>query len=178
MNVRSAFFKVVDDKPCLCLETSPSTIKRWLDYNGNKTPCDIEVKAKRARRSLDANSYMWVLADKIAAKIGITKEEVYREQIRNVGVFYDIAVQSENSKEFVENFEHNGTGWIAEIQAGCKLPGCDKIRCYRGSSTYDSAQMARLIDALIYEAKELGIETLPPDEVERLTNEIQNYILR
>ena len=38
----------------------------------------------------------------------------------------------------------------------------------RGSSSYDTKEMARLIDGLVSECKEVGIETLPPDEVERM----------
>ena len=38
----------------------------------------------------------------------------------------------------------------------------------RGSSTYDTAEMATLIDGAVSEAKELGIETLPPEELARM----------
>jgi hypothetical protein len=38
----------------------------------------------------------------------------------------------------------------------------------RGSHTYDTKEMARLIDGTVSEAKELGIETMPPDELKRM----------
>ena len=38
----------------------------------------------------------------------------------------------------------------------------------RGSSTYDTEEMSRLIDGLVDECKDAGIETLPPDELERM----------
>ena len=38
------------------------------------------------------------------------------------------------------------------------------LRCYKGSSTYDTKQMARLIDYLIDEAKGLGINTMSERE--------------
>jgi hypothetical protein len=38
----------------------------------------------------------------------------------------------------------------------------------RGSHTYDTKEMARLIDGVVYEAKSIGIETLSPDELERM----------
>jgi hypothetical protein len=38
----------------------------------------------------------------------------------------------------------------------------------KGSSEYDTAEMARFIDRIVEEAKELDIETLPEAEVERL----------
>ena len=49
---------------------------------------DIEIKRHRVKRSLDANSYCWVLCSKIADKLADddvrnTKESVYREAIRS-----------------------------------------------------------------------------------------------
>lgn len=49
-----------------------------------------------------------------------------------------------------------------------------KYRFYfrlRGSHEYDTKEMAILIDDIIAEAKEQGIETLPPNEVERMKQE-------
>lgn len=39
---------------------------------------------------------------------------------------------------------------------------------YYGSSTYDGAQMARLIDNIVQDCKAVGIETMTPDELARL----------
>ena len=41
----------------------------------------------------------------------------------------------------------------------------------KGSSQYDSAEMAKFIDHIVQEAKELGIETLTPDELARMNAE-------
>lgn len=38
----------------------------------------------------------------------------------------------------------------------------------KGSSKYDTKEMARLIDGTVEDAKELGIETLPPEDLERM----------
>lgn len=43
--------------------------------------------------------------------------------------------------------------------------------CYYGSSTYDTKQMARLIDLVVEDCKQQGIETLPPEELERMALE-------
>ena len=47
-------------------------------------------------------------------------------------------------------------------------------KIFKGSSEYDSREMAVLIDGIVSEAKELDIETLPPAEVERLKNMWRN----
>ena len=38
----------------------------------------------------------------------------------------------------------------------------------KGSHQYDTKQMATLIDGVVSEAKEMGIETIPPQELERM----------
>lgn len=38
----------------------------------------------------------------------------------------------------------------------------------RGSSTYDTAEMSTLINGLVEECKDLGIETMTPQELERM----------
>ncbi len=38
----------------------------------------------------------------------------------------------------------------------------------RGSHTYDNKEMSALIDGTVEDAKEMGIETLSPGEIERL----------
>jgi len=42
-------------------------------------------------------------------------------------------------------------------------------KIYRGSHTYDSYEMSKLIEGTVAEAKERGIETLTPRELERMT---------
>ena len=41
-------------------------------------------------------------------------------------------------------------------------------RIYRGSHTYDSAEMAKLIKGTVQECELQGIETLTPNELERM----------
>lgn len=38
----------------------------------------------------------------------------------------------------------------------------------RGSSDYDTKEMASLIDGVVSECRQMGISTLPPDEIERM----------
>lgn len=121
---------------------------------------------KRKKRSLDANAYCWVLCDKIAEKIRSTKEEVYRSAIRAVGVFSDVAVEAEAVESLVSGWGHNQIGWFAEpigTQENMKV-----LRLYYGSSTYDTKQMARLIDEIIVYCRDFDIEYLPPDELEKM----------
>ena len=130
---------------------------------------DIEIKRHRNRRSLDANAYAWVLIGKIAEKIGQPPVAVYRATIRDVAGNSDpFTMKSEVVDKFIGAWQKHGLGWIAEVLAEAKTPGYTHVVAYYGSSAYDTAQMARLIDLLIEDCKELGIEYLPPREIERM----------
>lgn len=136
-------------------------------------PVDITIQKHREKRSLDANAYAWVLIDKIAEKMRITKTEVYRRAIREIGGVTDtICIEDRAAKRFKDNWELNGIGWQVEKMAS-KIPDCVVLICYYGSSSYDTYQMSALIDSLVQEAKSLGIETRSPEEISSLLKEYE-----
>lgn len=136
-----------------------------------ETPLTIEVKRKREKRSLNANAYYWVLADKIAKELSLsndrphTSKDVYREHIKDIGAFYMMPIKAEEVVRFVKVWEGNGLGWIADDMGDSKLKGYRVMRCTYGSSQYDTEQMSRLIELAVADAKELGIETMTPSEI-------------
>ena len=132
----------------------------------------VEIKKYRKRRSLDSNAYAWILIDKIAEALNQDKTAVYREAIRNIGGVSELycANSEEAANRLMLSWRNNGLGWQAETMPS-KLPGCVNVILYYGSSTYDTRQMSSLIDHLISEAKELGIETATPAELERYKDE-------
>lgn len=75
---------------------------------------DITLKKYRQKRSLDANGYCWVLIDKIAAELGIQKEDVYRNAIRHIGGVSDIiCVQNKAVDKLRQGWQKNGIGWLS-----------------------------------------------------------------
>ena len=128
----------------------------------------VEIKPYRPGRSLNANKYLWVLCEKLADKLQSTKEEIYRRCIKSVGVFRDISLPEEGIQTIEHMWNTYGTGWFAERVDFEQTKGEILLRCYYGSSVYNTKQMSRLIDELVEECKRQGIETLPPDELERL----------
>lgn len=125
-------------------------------------PVMVEITPVKKKRSLNANAYAWALMDKIAKVVQSTKEEIYRHAIKEVGVFTDIAVKAEGYEKLKDSWERKGIGYICE-----KIDGTSYVidcRMYYGSSTYNSSEMARLIDWIVGEAESLGIETITPKD--------------
>lgn len=142
-----------------------STLPIISDMLGDKV--NMELK-RRKSRSLDANAYCWVLIDKLSEKLRIPKIQVYREAIRDVGGNAFIGPFQDKDIEGVQKFwSKHGLGWITEVVPS-KIPGCQNVIFYYGSSEYNTKQMSRLIDLIIDECKEQGIETLTPDEIARM----------
>ena len=52
--------------------------------------------------------------------------------------------------------------------ADSKLPGYKKVRTYFGSSSYDTREMSVLINSIVDDCKEQGIETMTPDELKSM----------
>ena len=122
----------------------------------------VTIKEFRKKRSLDANRYLWVLCNKLSVKVGIPPDVGDNSDTTCIP---DAAV-----KRFRAGWGNNGLGWCTEIMAS-KIPGCTNVICYYGSSTYDTKQMARLIDLVVEDCKQQGIETLTPEELERMALE-------
>lgn len=125
------------------------------------------LKQWRNKRSLDANAYLWLLLEKIARAIRSDKESVYIEMLKKYGVFTHIILHEKAAERFMADYR-------ACINLGEILVNGKKgiqIQAYYGSSGYDTKEMGRLIDGVIDECKELGIETLPPDKLALLKEE-------
>lgn len=128
----------------------------------------IELKPYRARRSLDANAYCWVLIGKIAENQCVSREEVYREAIRGIGGNSEIVcVKTEAVDRLCDGWRRNGIGWQTETFPS-KIEGCTNVILFYGSSVYDTRQMSLLIDHIVQDCKALGIQTETPEAIEKM----------
>lgn len=129
---------------------------------------NLTAKIHREKRSLDANAYAWVLMQKIAEAIHTDKWTVYLMMLERYSpVFTHIIVRP----EAVERVK--GEWRTVKVLGPIRVNGSTgiQLQCYFGSSTFDSKEMASFIDGIVSECKEMGIETLPPDEIERMRRE-------
>ena len=153
------------DGTWLCLKVrEPAPAKRFVLERRNRL-YDLEVKEHREKRSQDANSYAWVLMDKLAAAIGSTKEEVYRQKVREIGPFKDFTLTENEAGTFRVAWEKIGEAWPTEQVDYAPDGERVVIRAYYGSSTYNTKQMSRLIDSIVDDCKAVGVETLTPDKL-------------
>lgn len=145
--------------------TVPSSVTTAYDELKDKD-LRIELKVWREKRSLDANAYFHVLVGKIAEKIGISADQckinlvldygaiMRDEQGQKVGIKLPTSVDVSKVYKYAKRFDtrqENGKDFDCYI-------------IYEQTHNYDTAEMANLINGVIQEAQELGIETMTPAE--------------
>lgn len=143
----------------------------------------IEVKPWKDKRSLDANAYYWALIEKIAATIGLAKPVLHNKMLRRYGVLKQVDGENEMvlvpDTDAAENEILNASGYHYRPTSLNKIREDGKsFRAYlvlKGSHEYNTAEMAALIDGVISEAKDLGIETIPDEEFERMMDQYEKH---
>jgi hypothetical protein len=133
----------------------------------------INIGKYREKRSLNANGYMWTLCGLLAEKMSndkvtYTKEDIYRDAIKEVGVWYDDEIEPEKVQRRCKAWELIGTGWLTERVDFTADGEKEIIRFYYGSSQYNKKQMSRLIDNIVQDCQAVGIETKTPEELAKM----------
>ena len=150
--------------------TAPKTVLRAFDGLNDK-PLTVQVKEFREKRSLSQNAYLWVLLDKLAEKVNRSKEDIYKMYVKDYGVFEILPIRNDAVAEFNRRWGKQGLGWFTEDLGESKLNGYTKLIAYYGSSTYNTQEMTRLIDAVIQDCREQGIDTMPLADIMLLMND-------
>lgn len=127
----------------------------------------IEAKPWREKRSLNANSYLWVLLQRIAEKIHSDKWTVYLEMLQRYSRSFTHVIVKPHAVQAVMEMYRTAID-LGEIKVNGETG--HQLQVYFGSSTFDTHEMQVFLDGVVSECKELGIETMPPAELERMVN--------
>lgn len=147
-------------KPQLLLEVNErNDFELLVDEMRDKDKLSIEIKPYRQHRSLNANAYAWKLIGEIADIMRAGKDEVYLFMLKRYGQSELISVLSHVPiGNYVKYYEEAG-----ESKLNGKM--FKHYRVYKGSSEFDTREMSILIDGVVSEAKELGIQTETPNQI-------------
>ena len=138
------------------------------NFNELKGDLDIKAEKHRNKKSRNANSYMWKLLQLMAEATKSDRETLYLEMLKRYSRAFTFLIVKENALErTMQEFRTCVDLGVVRVngQEGHQL------QVFFGSSTFDTKEMSVLIDGVVSEAKELGVETLPPYEIERLKKE-------
>lgn len=165
--VTKAFKWIMNDEGCwLWINHPDKKVVQDFILSLEDKPYQVTIKPYRAKRSLDANGYCWHLINQIANVMRISKEECYLIMLKRYGQMQVIKLLTAGlpillkAVKYYEIMKEDGD--------------CTYVKVYAGSSEYDTKEMAILIDGIVSEAKELGIDTMTPQEIERMKGEWNN----
>lgn len=136
---------------------------------------NLEVKEHRKKRSLDANAKLWALINEMSVILRIPPEEIYQGYIPDVGNnFQFVPAKPEDVAGWQRDWCKGHIGRMVEDIGPCRtteLRGYRLLKLYRGSSEYDVPTFSRLLDLVIQDCRNLGIETLSEREKSLLLEE-------
>lgn len=160
----------LDGRLTITLEAAGMDADEAKKLSGEKL--DVEIRKHREKRSLDANAYYWLLVGKIRKATGDSNNRIHNMMLDRYGELERI--QNGTLVPFCirDDIDHLEFPYPHLKPTQKTLAKGDKLyRWYyqiKGSSEYNTTEMSHLIDGVVSECKEMGIETLPPAELERM----------
>ena len=168
-NISSITIDYKTRKPILSVTVDVTNYEE-IEQLKNEELLDVEIKKHRKRRSLDSNAYFHVLINKLARVHNISDEEMKVKMVLEYGT---IAKNKDGIIEAakvpkgtdITRFYPYARCYGSKIENGVEF---DTYIFYERTHLLNTAQMAKLIDGVVSECKEVGIETLPPNELKSM----------
>lgn len=145
----------------------------WLFDMDKDAVWDIEPHKERRGRSLNANSYFHVLVQKLAQA---QQPPVSLAKCKNMMIaaygqpeYIDgqqAIIKSNVPQEKMQEIEYLHTALVKISEENGTE--CYFYRIYRGTHTYNNMEMQKLIEGVVQECKDAGIETATPAEIAKM----------
>lgn len=138
----------------------------------NDTDKKWDIKEHKEKRSLDSNAYFHVLCDKLRQKLGISMSRCKNHLIADYGQIEYIA--DGEPMIYKTNAPEDYMMELETLHSKCVKVTEEKgkpvyfYRIYRGSHTYNTAEMSQLIKGTVEECKAQDIPTATPAEIEEM----------
>lgn len=132
----------------------------WLLENQSKI---FEVNVYKEKRNKDQNAKYNKLLNQLSKKLKIGVEELHFDMLKNYSPRYEILVPADKEIRGIEYYERkskiskNGKEYIV-------------YQVYTPSHELKTDEFAILLDGVIQECKNQGIDTRSPEEIERDNN--------
>ena len=120
---------------------------------------NYEIQQKRKKRSTDANALCWKLCTEIANVLRADKDSIYVDMLKKYGQSDIWASGTDvNPAHHFKYYDFFGKRTVQGKEVNFYV-------VYRGSSEYDTREMSILIDGIISEATQMGIQVETPNKI-------------
>lgn len=132
---------------------------------------EVSVKEYKPHRSKDANALLWVCLTEIAKALRTDNWSVYLQMLKRYGKAVCIVVKPEAVESVKKQWRE------CEVLGDYEVNGQPAVQmlCYYGSSTFDSSEMSRLLDGVISEMDEMGLQKPTSAEMTRALDEWEKH---
>ena len=143
-----------------------------MGQDDHKTEYDL-LQHKESR-SLNANAYFHVLCDKLRKKLNVSFAYMKNQLITSYGQILYIDDAQTKPMYYKTNAPEEYICELETMHMKCVNISTENdkpvyfYKMYRGSHTYNTSEMNQLISGTVQECEQQGIETLAPDEINRL----------
>lgn len=132
----------------------------WLLENQSKI---FEVNVYKEKRNKDQNAKYYKLLNQLSKKLKIGVEELHFEMLKNYSTRFEMLVPANTEIRGIEYFERKSK----IVKDGKEFY---VYHVYTPSHELKTDEFAILLDGLIQECKQQGIDTRSPDEILRDDN--------
>lgn len=136
-------------------EGNPEDIEAMMEKDAA-----IRIEEFRTHRSKNANALMWACLSKIAAtEMKGDRYTYYLQALRKYGKCTLVSIKPEALDAWKKSWR--------ECEVVGERAGRLDVLCYFGSSTYNTKEFSVLLDGIIDDMKQAGIETPTQEELQR-----------
>lgn len=136
----------------------------------------LALKQWHRKRSLNANNYFYVLVGKLADRLNVSKSFVHNLMLRKYGQIqtiderpvYVVIPETLETQAKVDEDDYTHLLPTDEVKIGKDGKAYRTYLMLKGSHELNSKEMGILIDGLVADCKDVGIETMTPAEIEQL----------
>lgn len=130
---------------------------------------DIRLEKHREKRSLDANAYLWSCLSDIAKALETDKWSIYLQMLKRYGKFTYIVLKQSAVESMKKQWRECEV--VGDIDVGGEK--AVQMLCYFGSSTYNSKEFSDLLNGVVSEMEEMGLQPPPTRELARALKELE-----
>lgn len=126
----------------------------------NAEKLSIKIDKHREKRSLDANGLLWKACTVLAEALNTSKDDVYFEMLKRYGQTFVCKIPNEHIEKFKRQYKY--------CEQHEKLPPEERAQYFRvwlGSSNYNTKEMSVLLDGVMSEIEDMGLDFTSPNEV-------------
>lgn len=147
--------------------TNANTLNEYLKLKDKELK--VSFSQKKNKRSLDANACLWFCLNRIAVALNTDKWLIYLQMLKRYGKFTYICVKPNVVDKVKEQWRE------CEVIGETTINGQKAVQllCYFGSSTYDTKEFSTLLNGVISEMEEMGLDTPTSEDVRAMIKKLE-----